>query len=141
MLGLGTTVAVIGSGMTAPFGYPTWQGLAVEILKFTLKLSQGGKQRLQEVKRLLEDVETYLRKEIKVKKPNKLSQNTLMFLIGSCKKILQRNNLKDNTMRLSGSYSERVPELSPNAFGALLKLPIKRFITTNYDCEIERALD
>jgi len=49
-LNLGTTVAFIGSGSSAALGYPTWNGLALELVKWTinvLKERPGSKNHLE----------------------------------------------------------------------------------------------
>jgi len=46
----GTTVAFIGSGSSAALGYPTWNGLALELVKWTinvLKERPGSKNHLE----------------------------------------------------------------------------------------------
>jgi len=137
-LGLGTTVAVIGSGMTIPFGYPTWQELATEILEFTLHSLEETSRSAQD-QRFTVDVEE-VKRMLAGAKAQEQDQNALMFLIGSCKKLLLRNHLKkdyDEIFRKRFGQGTWVPW---SAFGPLLDLPIKRFVTTNYDCEIERAL-
>jgi tetratricopeptide (TPR) repeat protein len=127
---LGTTVAMIGSGMTVPFGYPTWTGFAIEILEFTRdELKKTGNRDRRRVERMLRGA-----------REQALEHNALMFLIGACKEILLRNGPEEiyyDKLKMRFSSGERPGK---DAFGPLLNLPINRFVTTNYDCEIERAL-
>jgi tetratricopeptide (TPR) repeat protein len=128
-LGLGTTVAVIGSGMTVPFGYPSWQELAIEILELTLELIQGDKE-VSEVSDLLSGART----------KGNLNQTALMFLIGVCKRTLQDKGRMEDYYAKFRQIFRQGTSLRKNSFDVFLDLPISRFVTTNYDCEIERAL-
>src|SRR6185295_11606449 len=39
-----TTIAFLGAGVSAPFGYPTWKQLSERVFKFTLEKLQPGKK-------------------------------------------------------------------------------------------------
>jgi len=68
----------------------------------------------------------------------------LMFFIGACKKIVQKHDwVQDPYQRF---FQERFRETTGgqssrcNPHEVLVQLPIRRFVTTNYDVEVERAL-
>lgn len=134
-LNLKTTVAFIGSGCSRAFDYPTWDGFVRGVLGRTIEVlaeERPDAPELQYVRSLQAGVE---------RTSGELNQNALMFLVGACKKALRQNNLE----KAYASYVHEVfrrgrTEPKENPYKALLSLPIRRFVTTNYDCEIERGL-
>lgn len=131
----GMAVAFLGSGISAPFGYPSWKDLALGILQETVEtLSSSGShpEGLEYIESLEEGAQ---------KNPGALDANALMFLIGACRTVLEQSRklqvYYDYFSRCFAATSSR-PAIDP--FEALLKLPVRRFVTTNYDCEVERAL-
>jgi tetratricopeptide (TPR) repeat protein len=131
----GTTVAFLGSGISAPFGYPTWKDLALGILNETVRELGSSSDRPAGV----EYVESL--QQGAQKNPDALDANALMFLIGACRTILeQHGKLAVYDRFFSESFASRSVNPAVDPFEALLKLPIRRFVTTNYDCEVERAL-
>lgn len=131
----GTTIAFLGSGISAPFGYPTWKDLTLGILEATvqnLSLAGDSTAGLEYVKSLQEGAQ---------KHSGAMDPNALMFLIGACRTILEkRGELKVYFDYFSKRFCSQSVTPAINPFEALLNLPIRRFATTNYDCEIERAL-
>lgn len=131
----GTTIAFLGSGISVPFGYPSWRDLALGVLQETVRELESAGCRaagLEYIKSLQEGART---------NPGALDANALMFLIGACRTLLEESGrLAVYYKYLSECFASRSvqPELDP--FEALLDLPIRRFATTNYDCEVERAL-
>jgi tetratricopeptide (TPR) repeat protein len=131
-----TTIAFLGSGISAPFGYPTWRDLALEILEETAQ-NLGSAQNprgLEYIKSLQEGAG---------KRPDALDANALMFLIGACRTALDNNGrLQVFYDFFSKKFSTRSKATPPaiDPFAALLELPVRRFATTNYDGELERAL-
>lgn len=136
----GNTVAVVGGGSSTPLGYPDWKGFAQELVDRALDRPAGsgstddpGGQR----QRLLA-LQGRLAKEERIASPD------LMFAIGLAKRALTRNPGAGN--RYHGYLSDRfrpaasAPPVEHNPHRALLRLPIRRFVTTNYDCEVELAL-
>jgi len=134
-LNLKTTVAFIGSGCSQAFDYPSWDEFVLNALRHTVDVLERERPQasgLRYVRALQKGVE---------ERTEKLNPGALMFLIGACKKALRQNQLQH-------AYAEYVheqfgrahtaPEVNP--YKVLAKLPIYRFVTTNYDCEIERAL-
>ena len=127
----GNTVAVVGSGCSAPLGYPSWRKFATEIVDLAFKAEEDGERR----KRLQ-------RFKTRLKTP-RVDSRELMFIIGACKRLLAGSSAGDSC-RLYIKDRFRLPEPPAKAehhpHRALLGLPIHRFVTTNYDCEIELAL-
>jgi len=129
------TVAVVGSGCSSPLGYPSWKSFAAEIVDLTLTALDGrgvsGKR------------ERLLRFKTRLSEPRVGSQE-LMFMIGVCKRLFDGDPPEDNPYRryLVNRFQPpvRPAEVEHNPLRALLGLPIHRFVTTNYDCEIELAL-
>lgn len=127
----GSTVAVVGSGCSVPLGYPSWKGFAAEIVDRTLAAFDGGqRERLLRFKSRLG--------------ASRVDSQELMFMIGACKRLFGGRPPEDNPYRRYLAERFRPPEraagVEHNPHRALLQLPIHRFVTTNYDGELERAL-
>lgn len=128
-LNLRTTVAMIGSGVSRAFGYPSWEDFAERLVRVTAEALPGNK-RVEPLLQRLED---------KTKKP----ATDLMFFLGTCKEVLYEQGREDvyqGYLEKQFAQGTKTPGPCLNPFEPLLKLPIGRFITTNYDCEIEQAL-
>ena len=143
-----TTVAVVGSGCSIPLGYPSWREFTKEVVDNTLKTLASIKPlKENNYTEHLQRFQNSLRPDSKSYVESKL----LMFYIGVCQKIhqeLTQSSSQQNHYyrylqeRFNPSHSSAKSSAFPdNPYHALLKLPIHRFITTNYDCEIERALE
>jgi tetratricopeptide (TPR) repeat protein len=131
----GRTVAFLGSGISQAFGYPGWNGLALGLLERTWQTLGSMKKAPPELK----DIESY---KIGAKRKNaNLDSNALMFLIGACRSALKANGMERHYKAFMDEHfaaGKKTPRYNP--FEALLRLPIQRFVTTNYDWEVERAL-
>lgn len=136
-LNLRTTVAFIGAGCSVPLGYPTWAEFTQRAVAFTkdairsLSASgslEGDLNRLHQFETLLasQDIRPY----------------RFILILGACQKMLFNREGRASYLEFLGRTFEphAPPSGAPNPYHALLNLPIKRFITTNYDNEIERAL-
>jgi tetratricopeptide (TPR) repeat protein len=133
-LNQGTTVAVVGTGCSIPLGYPSWKSFATDLIDQTLDGATGdGGQR-----------ERLLRFKDRLSSGQWADSRMLMFSIGVCKRLLGGDSAEDNPYRryLEGRFRppEGPAQVEPNPHRSLLRLPIHRFVTTNYDVEIERAL-
>jgi tetratricopeptide (TPR) repeat protein len=131
----GTTIAFLGSGISAPFGYPSWKDLALGMLKKTVQELGSSSCRPAGLK-YIESLQEGARKN-----SDALDSNALMFLIGACRTILEESGKLPVYYKYFSdcfAFKSIKPALDP--FEALLNLPIRRFVTTNYDCEVERAL-
>jgi SIR2-like protein len=168
----GTTIAFLGAGVSAPFGYPEWKDLGLEVIERTfaaLKTLKGDPPvRVLSSGRFPSDLQAALDKfkedprvraratdcfkyinSLKMgakalKKRNKLEADALMFMIGACKSALGfvQEDLVDSVYYelFREKFKKALFSKRTNAFGTLLKLPLQRFVTTNYDWEIEKAL-
>lgn len=138
----GTTIAFLGAGVSVPFGYPRWEKLSDDVLKYTLAKLKEPAEKDKDPRidacckhsRFLEDRAKGLGKEPEAA--------ALMFMIGACKSALALtpDGLKDYYELLRKSFKEAKSSGCGNIFKSLLDLPIRRFATTNYDREIENAL-
>jgi len=139
-LNLRTTVAVVGGACSQPLGYPGWQNFCGEVLDRTVaslqelgegKEPRGILQRLREYKQLIEA-------------HSRAAPEDLMFYLGACKSALHEQPWQEHPyhryLRERFGLSARLYEPAENPHRALVGLPINRFVTTNYDCELERAL-
>ena len=142
-LNLSTTVAFVGSGCSVPLGYPTWETLALELLDHTLNVlaqrdpdpeAKAEAERLSPCKTRLESGET-------------LRPEALMFFLGLCKRALSTHRTPGAEDPYGEFFRQRFGPRG--SAGTIPRQPlhrllacesITRFVTTNYDCEIERAL-
>lgn len=139
-LSQGTTVAVVGTGCSMPLGYPSWQAFAAELVDRSFEaLSATGQAAATEVQRA-----RLVRFQEKLASPVQVDSRELMFIIGVCKRLCEGRPPAEDPYRryLAERFrpADPPPEVEHNPHRALLRLPIERFVTTNYDCEIERAL-
>lgn len=158
-LNLGTVVALVGAGASIPLGYPSWTRFAKDALTKSKELIQNPKH-LEVIDRYWE----YLDKE----RGNELSAQVMLETCeGFWESSIREHpvaaggeslqNFRDYIGRYFDERHRKFPEpvevrqgqwVTPdrkrskehNPYLALLELPIRRFITTNYDLEIERAL-
>jgi tetratricopeptide (TPR) repeat protein len=129
-LNLGTVVAFVGAGCSAAFGYPNWARFAREMLAFTTRVTPGKHDDALARFRGLLDKTVSPRPE------------QLTLCIEVCKSILaeeqQLEEYKKELTLLFGRPRRRNPRYNP--YQELFKLAIRRFVTTNYDVELERNL-
>lgn len=135
-----TVVAVVGTGCSMPLGYPSWRGFAAELVERSLDaLAAADRAGSVEDRR-----ERLLRFQERLASPGDVDSRELMFVIGVCKRLFADGPPEEDAYRRYLNDRFRPPEPPPavehNPHRALLGLPIARFVTTNYDCELERAL-
>lgn len=144
-LNLHTTVAVVGAGCSVSRGYVSWTGFAEKLLEATIEKLQEGPNQLG-LRRRIEGMARYLAEE------ERAENGTLMYFIGACKQAILGAEDYDRAsaenrrafakiihdLFFEGTYD---PDPDRNPYGDLLKLPIWRLVTTNYDREIERAIE
>ncbi|MCP4655120.1 MAG: NACHT domain-containing protein, partial [bacterium] len=144
-LNLGTTVAFVGSGCSAPLGYPSWNGIAGGLIRETL----GVLKKSPSESKNSPAVATLEPFERRLADGEELRAVELMFIMGVCQSVAKELKTRDPSAKnFVGDYFRQAfkprpePAAAPaNPYHALLELPIKRFVTTNYDEEIERALE
>lgn len=132
-LNMKSVVAIVGSGCTIPLGYPTWPVFVHRLLSDMANALADFDEK-EERKR----IEACLLELTAKDQP----ANRLMYYIGVCQDAVRRNR------RLAESYADSIRALfqrrilpkAPNPCRELVRLPIYRFVTTNYDVEIEQAL-
>jgi tetratricopeptide (TPR) repeat protein len=154
-LNLGTVVALIGAGASIPLGYPPWTKFAKHILeeargcikdegrrntigKHIEYLDNGwGKELSAQV--ILGECERLWDEDIR-QQPDAGSGKPPMSFRKSVEKLFKdlHDKFHENVEGLV--TPEQKLDQKHNPYLALLKLPVRRFITTNYDLEIERAL-
>lgn len=137
VLNLRTTVAFAGAGCSAPLGYPTWNEFTCLVVARTIEVLQTFPPCVNlttDLKRLYAFRE---RLEAQQVEPSQF-----LFILGACQKMLQRRDSEAAYFSfLHELFQPRTP--SPgvsNPYEDLLKFPIRRFVTSNYDSEIETAL-
>lgn len=140
-LSQGTTVAVVGAGCSMPLGYPSWRGLATELVERALAAASGGSRITG---RGSAQRERLLRFQERLASDQPVESRELMFMVGVCKRAFAEHSPEENPyfryLQERFRPPARPPEVEHDPHKALLRLPIERFVTTNYDCEIERAL-
>ena len=136
-LDTGSLVAMVGSGVSRNLGYPSWEEFAEGVVDTTLGALDEKQPAHERYGRRLRRFKMYLAEE-------RTKADRLTFFIGVCKEAFETLDL---SMDQYHAYFERTfgrwqATLSgrSNPFEELLRLPIRRFVTTNYDCEIEKAL-
>ncbi|HST20091.1 MAG TPA: SIR2 family protein [Blastocatellia bacterium] len=160
-LNLKTTVAFIGAGCSKPLGYPLWSEFSKEVAGKTrevLKEENFNEEDLNRLKRFQSgDVEglpyQYILGEcIRLLKVNYEKENHNHRLGKSdlwkekYKSILREALKKKDKLSITvgagpvDGDDAVVNETAETPYDKLLELPIKRFVTTNYDYEIEEAL-
>jgi hypothetical protein len=138
-LNLGTLVAFCGSGCSAPLGYPNWKEFTRRAVEATMaavskeraSVGDGNIHRLREIAEQL-------------KTDDAADSRRYLFYLGFCQRVAW--TLPDQGVGFYYRFIRRHfgrrtgPQALLNPYHALLELPIYRFVTTNYDVELERAL-
>src|SRR6185503_16964774 len=117
-------------------GYPTWKQFAKLLVAHTLENcpSLPGDSTTSH-SNLLRRFQLQLESQT-------IRPHQIMFILGECKKIFEHcQGMKQYYRFLRTTFKPHDHKtVQINPYDALLDLPIKRFITTNYDREIETAL-
>ncbi|HEX8155380.1 MAG TPA: SIR2 family protein, partial [Thermoanaerobaculia bacterium] len=143
-LNLKTAVAFLGAGCSVPLGYPRWPAFAHGVLKATADaLEQTTDPHNREYRAQIEQMSARLTAAEKPAAPD------LLFYLGRCQRIataLRKSGITDPYADyVQRTFGPQAPDPRRSNSGenphlALLDLPISRFITTNYDVELELAL-
>ena len=142
-LNTNTTVAFIGAGCSAPLSYPTWEEFARRIVDETIK-ALGRRRVKPEFEREFTSNLRRLKGFQKQLTPGKKRPYPFPFILSTCQTILTKKGSKAYYGFLEDQFRDgrnRKPTKGNNPYDELLALPIKRFITSNYDREIEKALE
>lgn len=157
-LNLRTVVALVGAGASIPLGYPSWTDFAKNTLKAAGKCI-ADPNHLFTINKYIGYLDDELGSEL-----------SAQVILGECERLWDdhvkrqsdagggapgmnfREYIKQHYHHMHGKFYDTVEvdrelvtpdkklDENHNPYLALLKLPITRFITTNYDLEIERAL-
>jgi len=139
VLNLRTAIAFVGSGCSVPLGYPTWPHFAQTVVEHTLKTfavephaTNGLLDRLTRFKNQLSNLD-------------RIGTDRLLFMLGICQQAFEEREGKKGKAKFRKFVAEQFGprEAGPrvhNPYHALMGLPISRFVTTNYDFELEEAL-
>lgn len=132
---LRTVVAVIGSGLSQPLGYPSWHVFTSDLVQFTLGQIPCGRSEHARLRDFL----------ARLKQSNRPDCWELVFFLGCCQRLLSKCPGADASTYFKKlkdvfKHDDKPGDIPNNPYDALAKLPIDRYVTTNYDCEIERAL-
>src|ERR1700720_2089952 len=128
-LNLGTVVAFVGAGCSAAFGYPTWSTFASEMIRLATGVTPSKHH----------DALRRFRGVLDTNASPRSDQLTLF--IDFCKSILaeeQKLDLYEKKVRTLFGLKRSHPPYNP--YHELFKLDIRRFVTTNYEIELERNL-
>lgn len=135
-------VALVGAGCSAPLGYPTWTELVAQMAAKALEAyGANPNPTLLPPGWTIEDLSR--RQAALASSPSPKTAH-LLFAAGAYEKILKGENgaseaYEDFIRETFGGPCQAVDERA-GPLESLLELPIRRFITTNYDVEIEAAL-
>lgn len=132
VLNMRSVVAFVGAGASVPLGYPTWTQFAKLLVDHTLEncadSRNANSKALERFKSQLDS--------------GPVKPHQIMFILGECKKAFEHcDGMKKYYRFLRTTFKPRPRAANViNPYDALLDLRITRFITTNYDREIEIAL-
>jgi tetratricopeptide (TPR) repeat protein len=143
-LSMRTTVAFVGAGCSLSLGYPDWPSLARKAIAKTQEAlaSRNETEYAAAAARLAQYGFATNGSEC-------LNTDQFLVRLGFCQRISEKleadghgNPYRDFlSATFSGEHSvDRTLDNPSNPYFALLQLPIYRFITTNYDLELEHAL-
>lgn len=130
-LNVGNVVAFVGSGCSAPLGYPTWKGMVTDVVQWTARRHRRDKifaPRLGEMQERLHSGDA-------------IASRDLIFYLGFCQSILGQIDFRDFIAQRFKRWERKANREGNNPHRALLDLPIERFVTSNYDHELEKALE
>lgn len=119
-LNLGTVVAFVGAGCSTAFGLPSWPELIHEVIDSLPR--KVPDQRREQLKSYCEG-----------------QAERFMFVLEECQRLY--DGTSENFLKhLATLIDRKVSEPDPNPLASLLRLPIGRFATTNYDDLLETHL-
>lgn len=164
VLSQGTVVAFVGSGCSRALGYPSWKELTGGLVDATIASLEESPSVARS------ELEKYEGFKKALERRRKVQPASLMFYISACQQTLRESDParyreyferefsdeeyyrarfnKNAKKRIESDRHYKKRFLEPparadescNPLARLLELPIHRFVTTNYDSEIEQAL-
>ncbi len=142
-LNLRSTVALVGAGCSAALGYPLWNAMVQRLIKDAL---DSLETREDEASKLLGERLGAI--QSRVGSGGTPDGSVLAYAMSLCKEALKNGQVQPGGLSPYHAYFQdwyahphNGPDTPHQPLHHLLKLDtITRFVTTNYDCEIERAL-
>lgn len=147
VLSMQSMVAVVGSGCTIPLGYPNWHKFTAGALKAAFGGPRSSKLSPPQRDARMAELEGYAAglkaTTARAKPADRIPPEIRMFYLGVSQRVAAASDAEANPYhryihRQFAPGSKPSPKANPCE--VLVQLPIHRFVTTNYDCEIERAL-
>lgn len=126
-----SVVAFVGAGCSAALGYPNWREFVAATLDAALILPGADPTSAARMRRLRQRLGSVER----------LPGPDLAFLVGQgVRRLRGEPSAYEAFLRQQFGNPGRARQPDADPLAALIRLPISRFITTNYDCEIEHSL-
>lgn len=135
-------VGFVGSGVTRAYGYPSWKEFAHTIVKMTLERFKNNRTILSESNRVL--LQTFLNQDAS-ETPRITPGDDTLIVLDECRSSFERaqkqadlhTTLRDlfKKKRIEKKKADNLDPLK----SIIRDLGIRRFVTTNYDLEIESA--
>jgi tetratricopeptide (TPR) repeat protein len=126
-----TVVALVGSGCSKSLGYPNWKEFAIEVLDRVPPLTSGVE------KKPFERFRNYLESDTL---PQYVTYRTIF---GECERHCEGSMFRDEIQKIFLEKHNAASDkrgYGDDCYKPLIDLEIRRFITTNYDLELEMAL-
>jgi tetratricopeptide (TPR) repeat protein len=142
-LNMGTTIAFVGAGCSAPLGYPAWKAFAKKLIEAT-KVFLCKRDSPSQTSADIRQAERFIRQLSK----RSISTHEVLHILDVCRSHFRSTGTEGEQQYLrelaaifqpgTGIAQRRATAVNP--YHALLRLPITRFVTSNYDLELEHAL-
>jgi tetratricopeptide (TPR) repeat protein len=136
------TVVFVGAGCSAALGYPTWSGLTRAVIEHTLdavRAASGPDNPQADLDRLARFQESFT--------VGSVPADQMMFMLGACQRMYEKYFVEAGQARFGETLRRILSEPDPatrpvhNPYQVLAKFgAFHRFITSNYDPQMELAL-
>ncbi|MFP3940573.1 MAG: SIR2 family protein [Thermoanaerobaculia bacterium] len=141
-LNLRTLVVIAGSGCSVPSGRPDWATFVREVVEHAVRAVERrpADSEASEIREQLREARDSLQG------PEVLEAADLMYFLGTCKRLLDRLTWDTHPLAryVEGRFGPESATAGPDPMAdphrALAELPVSRYVTTNYDCDVEAAL-
>lgn len=128
-LNLRDTILFIGSGCSIPLGYPSWQELADKAISVTEEKFTSYAEFLGKCKEAVN---------------NRNRATDLSFILGACESVWKQedavNGSREYRRQLADLFMAKPDRKKYDPYKRLLELPVRRFVTSNYDCALEHTM-
>lgn len=143
-LNMGNVIAFVGSGVSTAYGYPDWSTFTQSIIGYTLERARdGGIAPTEDEIKVLDAAQDYAT----AAEPSAAAADANLLMLDLCDELFARRGKKDHdsfrifveSLVTSGRAADaKRPKIDPLR-DIIERLEIRRFLTTNYDTEIEKA--